>query len=59
VPGSALLVGGDPGIGKSTIILQAWASTPERRPCVYISGEEAMAQVRHARRSAWDCRKRP
>jgi DNA repair protein RadA/Sms len=47
VPGSALLVGGDPGIGKSTIILQAlsaYANAGGR--AVYISGEEAMAQVR-------------
>jgi len=47
VPGSALLVGGDPGIGKSTLILQAlaaYAKTGDR--AVYISGEEAMAQVR-------------
>src|ERR1700745_1348677 len=47
VPGSALLVGGDPGIGKSTIILQAlgkFAQSVQR--AVYISGEEALAQVR-------------
>jgi DNA repair protein RadA/Sms len=47
VPGSALLVGGDPGIGKSTLILQAlsqYAKTGGH--AVYISGEEAMAQVR-------------
>ncbi|MBI3676737.1 MAG: DNA repair protein RadA [Proteobacteria bacterium] len=51
VPGSALLIGGDPGIGKSTLILQALASyakvaTKSGRHAVYISGEEAMAQVR-------------
>src|SRR6185503_20327473 len=47
VPGSALLVGGDPGIGKSTLILQAlgkYAAGGQR--AVYISGEEALAQVR-------------
>jgi len=47
VAGSALLVGGDPGIGKSTLILQAlseYAKTGGH--AVYISGEEAMAQVR-------------
>jgi DNA repair protein RadA/Sms len=47
VPGSALLVGGDPGIGKSTLILQAlgkYAQSGQR--AVYISGEEALAQVR-------------
>jgi DNA repair protein RadA/Sms len=47
VPGSALLVGGDPGIGKSTIILQVLASYANAGGrAVYISGEEAMAQVR-------------
>ena len=47
VPGSAILVGGDPGIGKSTLLLQATASFARRGlPCVYISGEEAPAQVR-------------
>ena len=47
VPGSALLVGGDPGIGKSTIILQALAALAKAgQPAAYISGEEAVAQVR-------------
>jgi DNA repair protein RadA/Sms len=47
VPGSALLVGGDPGIGKSTILLQAAALLAKRNvACVYISGEEAAAQIR-------------
>src|SRR5712671_1639397 len=47
VPGSALLVGGDPGIGKSTIILQALGKYAQAGGhAVYISGEEAMAQVR-------------
>jgi DNA repair protein RadA/Sms len=47
VPGSALLVGGDPGVGKSTLILQALASYAQNGGrAVYISGEEAMAQVR-------------
>jgi DNA repair protein RadA/Sms len=47
VPGSALLVGGDPGIGKSTLILQALAAYAKAGgEAVYISGEEAMAQVR-------------
>jgi DNA repair protein RadA/Sms len=47
VPGSAMLVGGDPGIGKSTLLLQAMArlaSDGERT--IYISGEEAIDQVR-------------
>src|SRR5581483_4097320 len=47
VPGSALLIGGDPGVGKSTLILQALASfAAHGGNAVYISGEEAMAQVR-------------
>jgi DNA repair protein RadA/Sms len=47
VPGSALLVGGDPGVGKSTLILQALAAYAKAgHSAVYISGEEAMAQVR-------------
>jgi DNA repair protein RadA/Sms len=47
VAGSALLVGGDPGIGKSTIILQALGKYAQAGGhAIYISGEEAMAQVR-------------
>ena len=53
VPGSVILVGGDPGIGKSTLLLQAVArlaggvnkqGSPTQ--CVYISGEESVDQVR-------------
>lgn len=46
VPGSVLLVGGDPGIGKSTLLLQVAAAISEKAPCAYISGEEAADQVR-------------
>jgi len=46
VPGSALLVGGDPGIGKSTLVLQAAAALAGDVPVAYISGEEAVEQVR-------------
>ncbi|MEM8786738.1 MAG: DNA repair protein RadA [Pseudomonadota bacterium] len=47
VPGSAILVGGDPGIGKSTLLLQAAADfAAAGAEVVYISGEEAAAQVR-------------
>ena len=47
VPGSALLLGGDPGIGKSTLLLQvAAALATSGRDVVYVSGEEAADQVR-------------
>lgn len=46
VPGAALLVGGDPGVGKSTLLLQVVARLAAHRPCAYISGEEAVDQVR-------------
>ena len=54
VPGSALLVGGDPGIGKSTLLTQAAAALAKGgHSVVYVSGEEAVAQVRlRARRLA-------
>ncbi|MCR4282968.1 MAG: DNA repair protein RadA, partial [Bauldia sp.] len=47
VRGSTLLVGGDPGIGKSTLLLQVAAALAEAgQPVVYVSGEEAVAQIR-------------
>ena len=47
VRGSALLVGGDPGIGKSTLLLQSAAALAARgKRVIYVSGEEAVAQVR-------------
>jgi DNA repair protein RadA/Sms len=47
VRGSVLLVGGDPGIGKSTLLIQAAAALAQAgHRTVYISGEEAVAQVR-------------
>jgi DNA repair protein RadA/Sms len=46
-PGSAILVGGDPGVGKSTLLLQVAASAARAGArCAYISGEEAVEQVR-------------
>jgi DNA repair protein RadA/Sms len=47
VPGSAILLGGDPGVGKSTLLLQVCASAAARgASCAYISGEEAVEQIR-------------
>jgi len=46
VPGSAILVGGDPGIGKSTLLLQACGAVAKKAKCLYITGEEAVDQVR-------------
>jgi DNA repair protein RadA/Sms len=56
VPGSAILIGGDPGIGKSTLLLQAAAALARAgRPVVYVTGEEATAQVQlRARRLGAD-----
>jgi DNA repair protein RadA/Sms len=47
VPGSVILLGGEPGIGKSTLLIQACATLARKGHRVaYISGEEAVAQVR-------------
>ncbi|MDB5442828.1 MAG: radA [Phenylobacterium sp.] len=47
VPGSAILLGGDPGVGKSTLLLQVAGHAALRgAACAYISGEEAIEQVR-------------
>ncbi len=47
VPGSAILIGGDPGIGKSTLLLQAVCTLSKKNTrCVYVSGEESIDQVR-------------
>lgn len=47
VRGSAVLIGGDPGIGKSTLLMQAAAALARRgNRVIYVSGEEAVAQVR-------------
>jgi DNA repair protein RadA/Sms len=45
VPGSVVLIGGDPGIGKSTLLLQALAHLSQSLPVLYVSGEESAAQV--------------
>ena len=47
VPGSVILIGGEPGIGKSTLLMQACAALASRgERVVYISGEEAIDQIR-------------
>ena len=51
IPGSAVLIGGDPGIGKSTVLLQAAArlaagGAGPALPCAYVSGEESVEQIR-------------
>ncbi len=45
VPGGVVLIGGDPGIGKSTLLLQALAAMTQRMKVLYVSGEESAAQV--------------
>ncbi len=45
VPGSVILLGGEPGIGKSTLLLQVAAHIGGTRAVVYASGEESVAQV--------------
>jgi len=45
VPGGVVLIGGDPGIGKSTLLLQALAAMAQRMKVLYVSGEESAAQV--------------
>ena len=47
VPGSVVLIGGDPGIGKSTLLLQASAQLAEEgRPVLYVSAEESVQQIK-------------
>ena len=47
VPGSVILIGGDPGIGKSTLLLQAFAAISQQGlTCLYVSGEESQAQIK-------------
>lgn len=45
VPGGVILIGGDPGIGKSTLLLQAMANLSHQKSCLYVSGEESGAQI--------------
>ena len=45
VPGGVILLGGDPGIGKSTLLLQAMASIGVSRRALYVTGEESADQI--------------
>ncbi|GHA64469.1 DNA repair protein RadA [Formosimonas limnophila] len=45
VPGAVILIGGDPGIGKSTLLLQSLAALSKTRSVLYTSGEESGAQI--------------
>jgi len=45
VIGSALLIGGEPGIGKSTILMQLAAALSDHSPCLYVTGEESIEQL--------------
>lgn len=45
VPGSIVLIGGDPGIGKSTLLLQYLSSISQNKPVLYVSGEESAEQI--------------
>ena len=56
VPGSLVLIGGEPGIGKSTLVLQALAHMSASRPALLVTGEESPAQVRQrSQRLATSC----
>ena len=46
VPGSLVLVGGDPGIGKSTLLLQVCQRMSKQQKILYISGEESQTQIK-------------
>ncbi len=60
VKGSAVLIGGDPGIGKSTLLLQAAATLSQSVKILYTTGEESVQQVGlRAERLAADCRRVP
>ena len=55
VPGSVILIGGDPGIGKSTLLLQVLAGLMGQLKCLYVSGEESLQQINmRARRLGLD-----
>lgn len=57
VPGGVVLIGGDPGIGKSTLLLQALSNLTKIKKVLYVSGEESGAQIAlRAKRLAVDAK---
>ena len=46
VPGSLVLIGGDPGIGKSTLLLQVSTQLANKGTVLYVSGEESAEQIK-------------
>ena len=58
VPGSIVLLGGDPGIGKSTLMLQVAAEIAETSTVLYASGEESARQIKMRAKRLTE-RKRP
>ena len=53
VAGAVVLIGGDPGIGKSTLLLQALASLSETTSVLYVTGEDGRRRAGRARRLGW------
>ncbi len=53
VPGSIVLLGGDPGIGKSTLLLQLALALARERRVLYVSGEESAAQIKMRAQRLW------
>jgi len=53
VPGSVVLIGGDPGIGKSTLMLQTALEMAQSVPVLYVSGEESERQIKMRAARLW------